>query len=533
MRRKLRLYPAISAAIAVSVTAIIAWAVNTNHRYQTEERLQVAADRIEQRVKNNILALKAIRGAFIANGTVPNQKFLSAVVRSLPERGGIGGAQGFGFAMATAPGDIETARYVIRQGYGIDRELFPKTDQPIRFPIILLEPNDERNRRALGFDMFADPVRREAMQHAAKTGLPAATGRVKLVQEGDAPPQSGFLLYVPVFKRDSLWIPGDATPGDVAGFVYSPVRVNDLIERVMSEEPPLRVALEVYSDAETPDNLMHSTNAEMRNPATFSIEIADRRWVLKVGEIEGRSRINPALIVWMIGLILAGAIGAFVFEHIKTVEATERLARETQRHAEQRDLLLGEMQHRIRNSIARMLALFRLTAREEKDRERLVKVFDDRLQAMARAQALIVGEQTEARSMADVISEEMRQWRRSTGLSIEGPDVMLQPSQVQAIGLILHELSTNALKYGALASGQPLSVRWSRKDETQAILLEWTETRGDVQTEPHISAGSGFGSRFMRMMVEGQLGGTYERSVNDQHFALSITFPETPPPSAH
>jgi two-component sensor histidine kinase len=129
------------------------------------------------------------------------------------------------------------------------------------------------------------------------------------------------------------------------------------------------------------------------------------------------------------------------------------------------------------------------------------------------------------RTLGEVVAGEIGQWETSGACIMPGPEVRLDLPQVQAIGLILHELSTNALKYGALATGRPLTVSWRREGES--IVLDWQEDLDGSPAEP-VKAGSGFGSRFMRMMVEGQLGGSYQRELTEHRFAMTIRFPAKP-----
>lgn len=81
-----------------------------------------------------------------------------------------------------------------------------------------MEPFDERNKRAFGYDMFSENVRRKAMTRARDTGLPALSGKVILKQETDSDVQNGFLLYVPVYKNKNIF-----------GYVYAPFRAKDFV----------------------------------------------------------------------------------------------------------------------------------------------------------------------------------------------------------------------------------------------------------------------------------------------------------------
>lgn len=114
------------------------------------------------------------------------------------------------------------------------------------FPIVLLEPHDDRNLRVLGYDMFAEPIRRAAMARARDTGEASASRRVTLRQEYDRDVQPGFLIYLPVFE-------GGTTPPTVGerraklrGFAYAPFRAGDLLDAIFAHDLTPDVDFELY-----------------------------------------------------------------------------------------------------------------------------------------------------------------------------------------------------------------------------------------------------------------------------------------------
>ncbi|SFD96712.1 CHASE domain-containing protein [Massilia yuzhufengensis] len=92
-----------------------------------------------------------------------------------------------------------------------------------------IEPFSGRNLRAVGFDMYGEPVRRAAMERARDTGLAALSGKVVLVQEGKAGQQAGVLMYLPVYRAGQLTGTVEQRRAAIAGWVYSPFRMDDLM----------------------------------------------------------------------------------------------------------------------------------------------------------------------------------------------------------------------------------------------------------------------------------------------------------------
>ncbi|MCA0422910.1 MAG: CHASE domain-containing protein [Proteobacteria bacterium] len=524
--REIRLLPLVAAFIAFILSAAIAFFVGQRAQYQEREIYEATALHIEERVGAHIIRLNAIAGTIVALDTIPERTFFAELVESMMGQSGMAGAQGYGFAERISASTPADAILRVQRGYDMVRAPWPATTQPLRYPIVLLEPQDRRNALALNYDMYSESIRREAIEKAVTSGRTAVSSVVELVQEGlEAQRQRGFLLYTPVTLKTRAANTAPSQQATPVGLVYAPFRAGDLIEDTLDQAQKTTVAIRVYSDRIAPENLLYASNFPLEKGTAFPIRVADRTWYVLAGPGPEEGRINPAVFVLLFGVLLAGAVGALANENLKKLEATRQLALEMQAHAEQRNLMLGEMQHRIKNSIARMMALFRLTARETSGRDDLVSLFDDRLQTMARAQNLLISETSEARTLKDVVLEEMRQWQRE-GLAeiIDGPVVQLRRSQTHALLLVLHELSTNALKYGALAAGLPVSVHW-RQEPDGDVILTWDEVRDVGQAPASVSAGSGFGSRFLRMMIEGQLGGRYERELTDTAFRMIIRFP--------
>src|SRR5205814_8144949 len=112
-------------------------------------------------------------------------------------------------------------------------------------------PLDRRNQVAIGYDMFTEPVRREAMERARDTGQPSASARVVLIQEIDSQKQQGFLIYTPLYALDPAPTTVEGRRAALTGFVYSPFRTGDLLAAILSERGDRPVAVRVYDGNST------------------------------------------------------------------------------------------------------------------------------------------------------------------------------------------------------------------------------------------------------------------------------------------
>jgi PAS domain S-box-containing protein len=181
-----------------------------------------------------------------------------------------------------------------------------------------------------------------------------------------------------------------------------------------------------------------------------------------------------------------------------TIDITER------KEAEQRQSLLArEVDHRARNALAVVQSILRLTRADSI--EGLVAALDGRIQALARAHTLLSNTRWQGADLVRLVTEEMDPYRNldSERVIMSGPALLLRPSMAQAFALVLHELATNAAKYGALssASGRVL-VNWELTPES--LVLRWCESGGPAT---HVPTKNGFGTRVVTASIERELQG--------------------------
>ncbi len=180
---------------------------------------------------------------------------------------------------------------------------------------------------------------------------------------------------------------------------------------------------------------------------------------------------------------------------------------ERRRAQERYKLLLGEMKHRIKNNLATVQAIASQTMKSTTQEER--SAFNARLQALARAHDLLTMENWNRAAIGDVVREALHafQEKHRTRLHVEGPnDIWLPANKASLLAMGLHELGTNAVKYGALsdAAGK-VHVAWDRfsTNDASGVRLTWREAGGPPVTPP---AKKGFGSMLVERALNGELG---------------------------
>lgn len=206
-------------------------------------------------------------------------------------------------------------------------------------------------------------------------------------------------------------------------------------------------------------------------------------------------------------------------------DITERKANEEARH-----LLAREIDHRAKNALAVVQALVSLTRAGTK--EEFVEAVRGRVSALGRAHSLLAQSRWEGANLAQIIADETEPYPRPGQIHVEGPGIVLSANAVQPVSLLIHELATNAIKYGALSVDHGhVHIRLSVLPG-QDLELSWTETGGPEVREP---TSKGFGSTLVSEVATRQLAGTLRISWPPEGMRLVATFPprtyrlESPP----
>ena len=490
-----------------------------------------AIDRITTRLQQHVVVLRAARGLLAATrGGISRDEFVRFLT-SVDIANDLSGVQGIGFARMVAARDTSLAEADVRLHYGLDVVVRPQTEQAWRTPIVLLEPANDRNLAALGFDMYADAPRRSAMDHAIASGEAQMTGPVELVQEITEDKQTGFLIYLPFTDGTSAM----AGSPPAVGFVYAPFRAGDLIHAALDTGSDLPVVLRVV-DVGAPGNALFDESA-LASPAlhrTRSQEILGRQWTFDVwpdGTAPDRVRFLDSALVGLIALLFATAAAYGTAARQQEAVKARALAAASSREADHRELLLQEMKHRIKNHIARIQSIARQSARGATDVKAFTAAFDARLQAMSAVQEILAGTVAAQTDIRAILVKELQQSRDAGEIEhlLDGPPVRLDERQAHAFALVAHELVTNAMKYGGLSGqGTGLRITWSVEANAgkPELVLDWDEAVPGLSPQAHRA--TGFGSRLIEASLKGELSGTLLRSYETDRLAIRIRFPLDP-----
>src|SRR5690606_19994876 len=242
-----------------------------------------------ERLQSYELTLRGGAGLFAATSAVDRQQWRTFVEKVAADDL-VPGVQGIGFAQLIPHNQLDTHIAAVRAEGFPDYRIYPEGDRDFYTAIVYLEPSAGRNLRAFGYDMYSEPVRRQAMAQARDSGRASLSGKVMLVQETDTDIQAGTLMYVPVYHNNAPLDTIEQRRAALTGWVYSPYRMKNLMTGILRDwqnEEGWLVDLHIYDgdNAESESLLFDSVADEhpMSTSPFFQqrlIDFGGRRWLL-------------------------------------------------------------------------------------------------------------------------------------------------------------------------------------------------------------------------------------------------------------
>lgn len=194
---------------------------------------------------------------------------------------------------------------------------------------------------------------------------------------------------------------------------------------------------------------------------------------------------------------------------------------ERKRLLERQQRQLQESDHRVKNMLTVVAAIAQQTARGATNLESFTERFNGRLQSLARAHGLLVGKSSSEVALTALVEQVLGSDVAAGRARFAGPELLLRPGQVLGLSMILHELYTNAVKYGALCGEEgSLALDWST--DGHEVEMVWHEEGPPCTPD---APSSGFGHRMIAMSVKSDLRGTVERDWRPDGLKITLRFP--------
>jgi two-component sensor histidine kinase len=355
----------------------------------------------------------------------------------------------------------------------------------------LKDRSSEFGRLAAAYEEMADTLGRRNMQRdKAEQELRSSEERLRLAQDAggiglwDWNIPAGTVVWSKSYRR--VWKLGPDVQPSFSAFLdhvhpEDRSRAKEDVEAALAGQRPLNVELRTRDDGGV-------------------------RWVAIKGEvISDQLSAKP---LRMIGICQ---------------DVTDR-----KRAEEHQRLLINELNHRVKNTLATVQSVAAQSLKNSADPEQARASFEARLLALSRTHDVLTRENWESASILEMVAEAIAPFSHGEAAGrfrIEGPALRLPPGVVLPISMALHELCTNAAKYGALSNdGGRVEIKWeaTRRPEGVFLLMQWVESGGPLVREP---SRRGFGSRLIERGLARQVGGEVELRFEPTGVVCTIDLP--------
>ncbi|WP_422003385.1 chemotaxis protein CheB [Reyranella sp.] len=187
--------------------------------------------------------------------------------------------------------------------------------------------------------------------------------------------------------------------------------------------------------------------------------------------------------------------------------------------------LMRELQHRVKNMLANVTALVNRARRESGDPKVVLQTLVERIKALGATHNLLTSQNWRPMLVADILRPELVDVYGEGRISLRGPDIHVNARTTLALAMAVHELATNAAKYGALSTEEGrLAVHWLRIDEGEGerLVLHWKEQLGPPLAPPERL---GFGTQLIKATVEGSMNGRFDFKFGPSGYSCTISIP--------
>lgn len=490
--------------IACVLVGVAAWSVELAQRrmriadWQAEARDIAAA--LEQQAASEAAYLEATSALFSSVDT-PSPELFHSFIDRLQAVYDLNGVVALGWLQSVDRAQLPGVRARMAAEGRDDFTLQPIAN-PQSWPVhavTMIEPQTPANETLIGFDMSGEARRAAAMDRARRTDALAATQMVKLRQDIARAHSPGLLVFAPV------WVLKPTR--SFRGFVFMSVRTGDFVTSSVSARLRSRGRIEILSEGpQGSERIYSSAPAAGRFEASLQQPIAvfDQQWTLRFSPVTSEGPFPLSLFV----LASGGAFSLLLLAYILLVQRRNldlqtlvdaQLSREKERAA-----FVRELNHRVNNTLANVTSLISLTRRRATDVQSFADSLLMRVRALASSHALLEGGQWGPTDLRSLVTTQLGvSGVGDERILIDGPDVLISANAALAVGLALHELASNAGRYGALSTDEgKVTISWHVSEE-QWVDVEWEESGGPPVEPPKAR---GFGLNLIERALADELG---------------------------
>ena len=345
---RLRAWP--WAVLAIALAATLAASVRVHqlmqvrHAAAAQIAIEDQAAEVDSRLGAYLALLHATRAFVSAEGQSLSARSFRDFIAGIQVARYYPGIQGIGYSPRVQPGRTAEFEAAAQRGGAPGFRVFPPGEREWTFGILYLEPLDARNMVALGYDMYSEPVRADAMARARDTGAAALTGGVILKQEIDEAKAAGFLLYVPYYGPGAPPQTVEERRRRLQAFVYAPFRAPDFFRGTGGDTDRAALRRVFAAPAAQPELLLYEAPGAYRDAPTVTRALAlhGQTWTLEFAVPPPRQADTAQTLFTAIGgLMISVLLFLLVRSLLDARAATEQSARAERGQRELAESLLA------------------------------------------------------------------------------------------------------------------------------------------------------------------------------------------------
>lgn len=537
--------PWVALVISIGVTTLV-WVTILDLESQTQEQefislAETSAHQIQVQLQTHEQVLMGFEGLFSASILVEPIEFTHFFeIQKINER--FPDSQGVGY-IEYVFGETEKNELIERlKDEGLDYKIHPEGTRSEYYPVVFLEPQDFRNKRAIGYDVYSEEIRQQAIDQAIKTGEITLTRNVILVQETEKDIQNGFLMLLPVYE----YVEDKETPQKFQGFVYSVFRMNDFIEGTLDVNIFENTQVRIYDGSHEPENLFYDSSyiKLISEGNKFSkskvIDFGGRQWVLDFYGSVPESNVNQdnPILVPMTGYAMSFLLFYTFILFSKNIRLTKDMLKK------EKISLVGELasrfSHDIRNPLSNIKMAIELIQKKEKidsnsyinenlqivekNVDRISHQVDDVLDFI-RTQPLKKEELNLLSCLSDSVSD--IKIPENIKINLPNEDVIMYGDSFQ-IQTVFRNLILNAIQAIGKQEGK-VAIRYEEEPKFDVIVIEdsgpgFPESKENEIFEPLITTkqmGTGLGLVSCKNIIESH-DGTISAKNNPTTFTIKL-----------
>jgi len=490
----------VSAITALSVYAIEQVEIQRAEA-QHRQMAIAASSAVERLVNANAVYLRA--GSLLTAERADPERAFDTFARQLDTDRSLQAGGALGWSAVLPSEEVPALEARLRQKGVAGFAVHPRPMGGLVMPMIYLHPDSPAARRGLGFDVFSESSRRIALERAMRSGSPVISGSVQLAVPDRNGRRTGFAMFMPVYGPDH-------GRRQLVGVLSRGFAAQSFLTSALSAERLQDYGVALY-DVEKPGAPPLAVIGEQARSADRirrEMELAGHRMRLEISPPAPSALSNLSLLTLLFGMMVAALL--LILARLVTQQAAEDRAALAwfEEQASIRNSLTRELNHRVKNTLANVLSIVALTRRRTDNIDDFVAGLIGRVRALSATHDLLTQSEWGTTPIRAVISAELAPYAAANldfadrAVVLRGPHVELAPNDALSLGLAIHELATNAAKYGALSQpGGRVEVAWEMLTDKLAR-IDWSEQGGPPVPEQRRR---GFGTELIEKIVAHEL----------------------------